>query len=112
MVREAIGSRIKSLRDDKNITREDLASELGLSSQRLYRMESGEADISYETICKVADILDVPAAKITEAAEGIQPLSTMFLGSGGKEWNSRCRELFAVMDAAYVHRSLYLRTKR
>lgn len=56
---EGIYSNIKRLRELKSITREDIASELGMSLSGYSKLERGEVDITLTKVYKIAEILKV-----------------------------------------------------
>ena len=64
-----IGKRINEIRLEKKITQEEIASVLGISRQRVARIENGQSDISYEMIKKVANYFAVSVASITSVGE-------------------------------------------
>lgn len=53
------GIRIYSIRKTKRITREMLAEKSGISSKFLYEIEQGKKKFSAETLCRIANTLDV-----------------------------------------------------
>jgi transcriptional regulator with XRE-family HTH domain len=50
---------IKKFRELKNITRESIAAELGMSLSGYSKLERGEVDITISKIYKISDILSV-----------------------------------------------------
>lgn len=54
-----IGNNIKRIREFKNLTQEFVANELGISRQTYILMENGQSDVKFESIKKIAAILDV-----------------------------------------------------
>ena len=88
----AIGARIRELRESKKLS-EDVATKLGFSRQRLGRIENGDVDISYATICKIADILGVLPSQITSAAEERSSLGMLFRKGDMSKINEECEKL-------------------
>lgn len=109
---DAIGSRIRTLRDGKKLSQEDVAQKLGFSRQRFGRLENGESDISYATILEIADILNVAPAEITNAAEEQKSLGKLFRKGDEEKLNAECEKLFNMIDLIYAHKNLYIRTRR
>lgn len=50
---------IKKIRELKNITREHIAHDLGMSSSGYSKIERGEVDLTITKIISIANILDV-----------------------------------------------------
>src|SRR5690554_7125312 len=59
-----IGDNIKKFRELKNITREQLASELGLSVSGYSKIERGEIDLTISRVQEIAQILEVDVLQI------------------------------------------------
>ncbi|MDD4778799.1 MAG: helix-turn-helix transcriptional regulator [Fermentimonas sp.] len=107
----AIGERIRYLRDMKKLSQGEVAERLGFSRQRLGRLENGDTDISYDVICKIADILNVSPSQITSAAEERSSLGMLFRKGNTSKFNSECEKLFDIIDTIYAQRNIYIRTK-
>ena len=54
-----IGNNIRKIREFKNITQEYIATELGISRQTYMLIENGQSDVKFESIKKIAVLLDV-----------------------------------------------------
>lgn len=108
----AIGARIRELRELKKLSQKDVAEKLGYSRQRVGRMEDGDADISYATICKIADILDVSPPQITSAADEERSLGMLFRKGEQSSLSAECEKLFDILDTIYAHRDIYVRTQK
>lgn len=61
---EAIYNNIKKFRELKNLTREWMASELGLSLSGYSKLERGEVDITISKIYKIAEVLNVSVEQL------------------------------------------------
>ncbi len=108
----SIGEKIRSLREEKRKSQEELGNALGISRQRMGRIENGEADTSYEMICKIANILEVSPKTITDAAIEEKSLGRLFRSSGESKFNEECEKLFNIIDVLYAHKNIYMRTTR
>ncbi len=53
------GGRIRSTRKSRGMTRDALAEKSGISSKFLYEIEQGKKRFSAETLCRIANTLDV-----------------------------------------------------
>ena len=51
-----LANRLKELRKQKNVTQEDVYNDTGI---HVARIEQGKRDISFTTLCKLADYFDV-----------------------------------------------------
>lgn len=57
MAREEIGNRIKTLRESRGFTREELAEKAEISSKFLYEVEKGRKGLSADTLLKISRTL-------------------------------------------------------
>ena len=57
MSREEIGNRIKELREERKLTREEMAAKAEISIKFLYEIENGKKGLSAETLLKIAKVL-------------------------------------------------------
>lgn len=69
-MRKRIGKRIREIREQKGYTQGTAAQQLGISNQKLARIESGISDISYETIISLSKIFSVDPLEITKVSDG------------------------------------------
>lgn len=58
-----VGSRIRSLRKDRDLTQADLASRIGIQQSDLCRMENGEYKVSLETLFRILSIFEMNIAE-------------------------------------------------
>lgn len=56
-----LGSRLRKWRENRGYTQEDLANLLGISSQQIYRYESGKNDPTGDLLSRMAKVLSVSA---------------------------------------------------
>ena len=56
----AMGQRIRTSRRDKNISSEALAEKLDIAVESLWHIENGARNTSLQTLCNIAEALDVP----------------------------------------------------
>lgn len=63
-----LGKRLKTLRENRELSQENLADELKVSQSAYSKWESGQTDISYQTLCKIAEFY---GTKVSELLEGI-----------------------------------------
>lgn len=55
MVREMIYPRIRNLREDRDLTQNDIAKKLNVTQRAYSRYENGERAIPIEVLCTLAD---------------------------------------------------------
>ncbi len=55
-----VGIRIQKYRDIRNITQEELAEKVDLTTKHLSRLENGYHDPQFTTVVKIAETLDIP----------------------------------------------------
>ncbi len=60
----AFGKRLRSLREEKNLTMLDLSSRIPMESSSLRRIEKGRTNTSLKTIYKLAKALEVPMQEL------------------------------------------------
>ncbi len=61
-----VGKNIKKLRMIKHLTQQQLAEKIYLSTDFVSLIERGERAPSFESLQKIADVLDVKVAKLFE----------------------------------------------
>jgi transcriptional regulator with XRE-family HTH domain len=61
---EGLGQHIKKFRELKNITREYIAEELGMTVGGYSKIERNETDLKFSKIKKIAEILEVDISEI------------------------------------------------
>lgn len=64
----ALGLAIRELREDRGLSQEALASEVGLHRTYLGSVERGERNVSLNNIARVAAALGISAASLLERA--------------------------------------------
>ena len=57
---QAIGTSLKSMRENRNLTAKDLAENAGVSAAMISRIESGQVSPSISTLSALSEALDVP----------------------------------------------------
>ena len=75
-----IGSRLRRLRKERNLTQAELARQIGIQQSDLSRMEKGEYRVSLDNLFKILAVFDVQVSEFfgkPEAAEAAaqRPLS-------------------------------------
>ena len=63
------GCMVRRRRMELNLTQKKLAERSGITQAHISRLENGEYNTSSVTICKLAKALNIPVAKLLEAAE-------------------------------------------
>jgi transcriptional regulator with XRE-family HTH domain len=58
-----VGSRIRALRKDRELTQADLASRIGIQQSDLCRMENGEYKVSLETLFRILSVFEMNIAE-------------------------------------------------
>lgn len=65
----ALGAVLRKLREERGLSQEALAVRAGTTAGTLARLELGQSDPSWSTICAVAEALDVRLQEIIAAVE-------------------------------------------
>ncbi len=66
---KAVGTRVKKIRTDKNISQEAFAGQLGYDRAYLSRVESGKQNITIETFKRICDGLGVTVKEFFDFKE-------------------------------------------
>jgi len=64
-----IGGRIRSIREEKGISQESLAKEIGVSRPVLTKIEGGNRAINSVELAKIAGVLETSVNKLAETVE-------------------------------------------
>lgn len=73
-----LGSRIKKLREERKISKKELAEHLKTTRQRIGRIEIGQIDISYELIKQIAEYFAITTNEITNVTKKEKGLVALF----------------------------------
>ena len=68
-VNKIIGTRLKGVRTNKNLTQSKLAKKLNISFQQVGKYEKGENGLNAIRILQISNILDVPKSYLLENIE-------------------------------------------
>jgi transcriptional regulator with XRE-family HTH domain len=104
---EMLGSRIKALRNAKNLTQEQVADQIGVSRQRYARIERGLNSLTLDMLSKIAEVLDVTVGDITRVLDEIPTVAYR----AGKESGSS-KKLFEMLDLFYANKHMYERLQQ
>ncbi len=102
-----LGARIKSLREAKGFTQEQLAEKMNCSRQKYARLEKGLIDISFASISAIAQILDAKMDDITSAVRYEKIDEPMYRGNSGYGQEDKFLFINNMLDTFYAHRKLY-----
>lgn len=102
-----LGARIRSLRESKGLTQEQVAEKMNCTRQKYARIEKGLIDISYASITSIADILEVEPNDITSAVNSIEEKQPMFRKNGTSTNEDKFEFINEMINTFYVHRKLY-----
>ena len=61
-----LGSSIRSVRAERNISQRQLALMTGISRSYLWKIETGTADVGIDVLIKIAKALDTPVRRLIE----------------------------------------------
>jgi len=102
-----LGARIRSLRESKGLTQEQVAEKMNCTRQKYARIEKGLIDISYSSITTIAEILEIKTEEITSAVNNIAQKQPMFRDNGGFIEGDKFEFINQMIDTFYAHRKLY-----
>ncbi|MFT8314606.1 MAG: helix-turn-helix transcriptional regulator [Clostridium sp.] len=102
-----LGARIRTLREYKGLTQEQVAEKLNCTRQKYARIEKGLIDISYASITSIAGILKVNAEDITSAVNNVDQKEPMFRKNGECIDGDGFEFINEMINTFYAHRKLY-----
>lgn len=102
-----LGARIKSLREAKGLTQEQIAEQMNCSRQKYARLEKGLIDISFASISTVAKILGTTLEEITSAVNNEQIDEPMYRANNDFGQENKFLFINNMLDTFYAHRKLY-----
>ncbi len=102
-----LGSRIKSLRESKGLTQEQIADKMNCTRQKYARLEKGLIDISYASISTIAQALGVKIEEITSSVNTIDKGEPMFRVNDGLIQEDKFEFINDMLEIFYAHRKLY-----
>lgn len=107
-----LGSRIRSLREFKGLTQEQMAEKMNCTRQKYARIEKGLIDISYASITCVAQILGIKTEEITSSVNDADQKPPMFRESAVSIQGDKFEFINEMLDTFYAHRKLYKSVRR
>lgn len=100
---ELLGKRIRDLREDRDLTQEQVAIELNISRQKYARIENGVNHITLEVLAKVASIFRVEVSDITKVLD--KELTTAYRVGEGKKGS--VDTVYEMLDLFYANKHVY-----
>ena len=102
-----LGARIKSLREAKGFTQEQIAEKMNCSRQKYARLEKGLIDISFASISVISQILGTKLEEITSVVSTEKVDQPMFRGNSDFSQEDKFLFINNMLDTFYAHRKLY-----
>ena len=59
-VRQTIAANVRRRRNQLGLTQAGAADQIGIATRHLQKLEAGELNVTLNTLCKVAETLDIP----------------------------------------------------
>lgn len=81
-----LGQRIKKLREEKDMTQQNLADILGVSQQAVAKWESGKAEPDSMTMVRISNIFEVSLDYLLGRTNIRTPIETIAAHHDGDEW--------------------------
>ena len=69
----SLGSRLRQIREERNLSLDEVAAKLELSSADLGAVEAGERTLSHQEVMDLCNVLDVPIDELFKAEESDAP---------------------------------------
>lgn len=107
----AIAQKIKSIRNERGFSQEEVADKLGMSRQRYIRIESNQVPITFKVIEEVAKIFDVTPHEITKQSEEQQPLRVLFREKNMIDHEDVIDKIQTILEYMNAHERLYYKMK-
>ena len=101
---ELLGIRIKTLRNARNLTQEQVDDQIGISRQKYARIEKGTNHIALDVLVKIAEVFDVTVGDITKVLDETPAVAYR----AGKE-SASTQKVFDMLDLFYANKHLYER---
>lgn len=98
-----LGIRLRRMREERNMTQEQLAGRLGMSRQRLARLENGTTDITFEVLSGMAEVFGVSVPDLTDGLQK-EPAEIFRLGEGSR---ASIVNVFEMLDLFYANKRAY-----
>jgi transcriptional regulator with XRE-family HTH domain len=89
----ALGSRIRFLRDERNLSQLEMARQLNISNAQLSRYESGDRKPDPEMIVQIADFLNVSTDYLLGRTEHINEPQSCYESTEDKELLKKIKEI-------------------
>jgi transcriptional regulator with XRE-family HTH domain len=102
-----LGAKIRSLRESKGITQEQVADILNCTRQKYARLEKGLIDISYASLATIAQVLMVKMEDITSAVNNKYSLEPMYRDISGSDQTDKFDYINHMIDTFLAHKKLY-----
>jgi len=61
-----IGMKIKEIREDKNISQQDLAAACNFEKSNMSRIEAGRTNLTIGTLLKICDVLNIKLNEVID----------------------------------------------
>lgn len=100
---ELVGKRIKELRLLNNLSEEQVAEYLGVSTKKYSLIEKGIDIIGYDVILKISQLFGVTAKDILQVLEDAP---NRYFRAGGKP--DSFNKIFDMLDFFYANKGLYM----
>lgn len=108
-----LGARIRSLRESKGFTQEQIADEMSCTRQKYARIEKGLIDISYASLNIVAQVLGIKVDDITSSVNNAYQEHPLFRTKGDLvQDDDKFEYINNMIDTFYAHRKLYNSVRR
>ena len=107
-----LGARIRSLRESKGLTQEQIAEKMNCTRQKYARLEKGLIDISYASLTTVAQVLGITIEEITSAVNNTAQDRPMFRGDSSAAKEEKFAFINNMIDTFYAHRKLYISVRQ
>lgn len=69
-LKKLVGQRLQMLRNERNLTQEQMSEKLALSTSAYCKLEYGETDLTLTRLNKIAEIFNMPATELFNRIEG------------------------------------------
>lgn len=107
----SIGRKINEIRLLKKVSQDEIANNLGISRQRFSRIESGQSDVSYSMLQRIAEYLAVSVSEIT-AADTEQGWSVLFRQADDLDIaRESVEKIEEIIKTFHAHEKLYYRMR-
>lgn len=100
---DILGKKIRAMREERNLTQEQMGVKLNISRQKYARIENGINTITLDILSQIADIFSVKISDITKVLDN-EPVIEY---REGETCDSAVGKVYEMLDLFYANKHAY-----